>query len=120
MLARRESQIVIQKALLTALVLALVFSLPACGNNRRFDSQTWLKSNARERGRMAEALADSKLLVGQTVDEVRRVLGPPDIEYPTAFKYNIDLGWLFKKPETYGLLVYLDQHRNVREVKMVD
>lgn len=110
------------KTRLTLILLATVLLLPlmACGNNRRFDSQVWLNSNARERGRMAEDLANSKVLIGQTADEVRRVLGAPDTEYPTAYSYQIDLGWLFKNPKHYGVLVYFDASRRVREVKMVD
>lgn len=69
---------------------------------------------------MTEDLVKSKILLGQTADEVQRLLGQPDTTYSTALSYKIDLGWVFKKPETYGLLVYLDEKRRVREVKMVD
>ena len=34
--------------------------------------------------------------------------------------YKIDLGWPFKDQKHYGLLVYIDERRIVREVKIVD
>ena len=107
-----------QPALLILIALSLLTA--ACGNNRPFDSAAWVKSDARARGRMAEDLVHNKVLIGKTVDEVRRVLGPADLTYPTALQYKIDLGWLFKDPKHYGLQVHLDDHRLVREVKIVD
>ncbi len=102
------------------LVMTLVFLLAACGNDKWFDSAAWLKSDMRARGRMCDDLVKRKILIGQTADETQRLLGPPDKAYPTALSYKIDLGWLFKDPKHYGLLVYLDEKRIVREVKIVD
>jgi hypothetical protein len=105
---------------ITLLFLTLVFLLPACGNNKSFDSAAWLKGDQRARGRMCEDLVRRKILIGQTSEEAQRLLGQPDKVYPTALSYKIDLGWLFKNPEHYGLLVYLDENRKVREVRIVD
>jgi hypothetical protein len=107
-----------KSALLLMVVLALV--LAACGNNKTFDSAKWLQSNMRDRGRMCEDLVRSKILVGQTVAEAQRLLGPPDIVYPTALQYKIYLGWPLKDPLHYGLQVHLDENRKVLEVKIVD
>lgn len=102
------------------LVITIVFLLAACGNNRSFDSATWLKGDARARGRMSDDLVKRKILIGQTSDEAQRLLGPPDTAYPTALSYQIDLGWILKDPKHYGLLVHLDENRIIREVKIVD
>ena len=69
---------------------------------------------------MCEDLVRRKILIGQTAEEAQRLLGQPDKVYLTALSYKIDLGWLFKNPEHYGLLVYLDESRKVCEVKIVD
>ena len=102
------------------LLVFLTFSLVACGNNQQFDSAKWLRSNMRDRGRMCEDLVKSKILIGQTVTEAQRLLGPPDFTYPTAFQYKIDLGWPLKDPVHYGLQLHFDANRRVREVKIVD
>jgi hypothetical protein len=102
------------------LIMTSVFLLAACGNDKSFDSSAWLKGDARARGRMSEDLVKRKILVGQTADEAQRILGQPDKAYPTALSYKIDLGWLFKDPKHYGLLVHLDEKRTVREVRIVD
>jgi hypothetical protein len=102
------------------LIVALVFSLVACGNNRRFDSAAWLKADARERGRMADDLVKQGVLIGKSVDEAKGLLGAPDKDYGKALSYQIDLGWLFKDPKHYGLILDLDQNSYVREVRIVD
>ena len=94
--------------------------LAGCDNNRTFDSATWLKADARTRGRMSEDLVKSKILIGQTVAEAQLVLGQPDKVYPTALQYHINLGWPFKDPKHYGLQVHLTSDQRVREVKIVD
>ena len=105
----------------TALMLAVAVSfLAACGNNKSFDSEAWMKADRRERGRMSEDLVKRKILIGKTVDEAKRVLGQPDKDYVAALEYRIDLGWPMKDPIHYGLQVHLDQDRKVREVKIVD
>jgi hypothetical protein len=105
----------------TALLIVLLSSLlVACGNNRPFDSAAWLQGDARARGRMCEDLANSKVLLGKSVAEAKRLLGPPDIDWGRALQYKIDLGWAFKDPKHYGLQVHLDENRNVREVRIVD
>src|SRR5262245_18366184 len=96
---------------LAILILATIVLTAACGNNHQFDSATWLKSDARGRGRMAQNLVDSKSLLGKTVEDARQVLGPPGITYPSALQYKINLGWVFKDPNTYGLQVHLDEKR---------
>ena len=107
-----------KKALLW--VTTLIFLLAACGNDKSFESAAWLKGDARARGRMCEDLVKRKILIGQTADEAQRLLGQADKAYDTALSYKIDLGWLFKDPKHYGLLVYLDEKRTVREVRIVD
>ena len=102
------------------LLLTLMLLLSGCGNNRTFDSTAWLKADARTRGRMSEDLVKSKILVGQTVTEAQRLLGKPDLVYPTALQYHIDLGWPFKDRKHYGLQVHLNTDRSIREVKIVD
>ena len=102
------------------LVMTLVLLLPACGNDKSFDSAAWLKGDLRARGRMCDDLVKRKILIGQTADEAQRLLGQPDKAYATALSYKIDLGWLFKDPKHYGLLVYVDERRIVRDVKIVD
>jgi hypothetical protein len=105
---------------ISLLVLVSIFLTSACGNNRRFDSAIWLKSDARARGRMSQDLVDGKTLLGKSVDEAKAVLGQPDFTYPSALQYKIDLGWAFKESYRYGLQVHLDEKRFVREVKIVD
>jgi hypothetical protein len=105
---------------ITTVLLIAIFLLPACGNNHRFDSAAWLKGDRRARGRMSDDLVKRKILLGQTADEAQRLLGRPDTTYPTALSYKIDLGWILKDPENYGVLVYFDQNRIVNEVKIVD
>jgi len=61
-----------------------------------------------------------KILIGQTADEAQRLLGQPDKTYAGALSHKINLGWFLKDPKHYGLLVYLDERRIVREVKIVD
>jgi len=103
------------------LLVTTVFLLTACGNNKTFDSPAWLRSDARERGRMSEDLVKSKILIGKTADESLRVLGQPDTTYPTALVYKIDLGMPFKDdPKHTALQVHVDGDRTVREVKIVD
>jgi hypothetical protein len=102
------------------LIAALLLSLSACGNNKRFDSAAWLKSDARERGRMAEDLVRQGILIGKSVEETQRLIGAPDKEYGQVLSYKIDLGWIFKDQKHYGLQVHLDSGRYVREVKIVD
>ena len=101
-------------------VLAACCLLAACSNNHSFNSAAWLTSDARARGRMCEDLVQRKVLLGQTVDEAKRLLGPPDEDYGKALAYKIDLGWPFKDAKHYGLQVHLDENRSVREVKIVD
>lgn len=74
----------------------------------------------RERGRMSEDLVKRKILLGQTADDAKRLLGQPDKDYVSALSYRIDLGWPLKDPIHYGLQVHLDENRKVREVKIVD
>jgi hypothetical protein len=102
------------------LLITLVVWLGACGNNRSFDSSAWLQGDRRARGRMADDLIKRRILIGQSADEAIRVLGQPNIAYATALSYKIDLGWIFKSPEHYGLIVDLDEKRIVREVRIVD
>ncbi len=102
------------------LLVTLVSVLSACGNNKTFDSASWLKADPRERRRMSDHLVKSRILLGQTVDEAKRLLGQHDKDYATALEYRIDLGWPLKEPIHYGLQVHLDENRKVREVKIVD
>lgn len=102
------------------LVMAFVSLLAACGNDEPFDSAAWLKGDMRARGRMCEDLVERKILIGQTADEAQRLLGQPDKDHASALSYRIDLGWPLKDPKHYGLLVHLDENRNVREVRIVD
>ena len=102
------------------LVIAAISFLAGCGNNKSFDSVAWLTADTRSRGRMCEDLIDRRLLIGQPVSEAKRLLGEPDKTYASVLSYNIDMGWPFKDPKSYGLQVHLDQNSNVREVKIVD
>jgi hypothetical protein len=110
----------IRKTSTLLLVFTLILLLSACGNNRTFDSAAWLKADVRTRGRMSEDLVKSKILIGQTVSEAQRLLGKPDLVYPTALHYHINLGWPFKDSKHYGLQVHLNPDDSVREVKIVD
>ena len=100
--------------------IALLLLLSGCGNNRRFDATAWQNADARERGRMAESLVQSRMLIGKNADEAQRVLGKADVDYGNVLSYKINLGWLFKDPKHYGLQVHLDANREVTEVKIVD
>lgn len=88
--------------------------LAGCGNNESFDSTAWLKGDMRARGRMCEDLVKSKTLIGQTANEAQRLLGQPDKDYGAALSYRIDLGWPFKDPKHYGLLVHLDVGSSIK------
>jgi hypothetical protein len=103
-----------------ALLPALFMVAISCGNNRTFDSTSWLKGDARVRGRMSEDLVKRKLLVGQTATEARALLGPPDTDFGSVLAYKIDFGWPFKDPVPNGLQVHLDENRRVREVRITD
>lgn len=106
---------------LVLLVVVPIFLLAACGNNKTFNSAAWLKSDARERGRMSEDLVKSKVLIGQAADQAMRLLGQPDTTYPTALVYRLDMGMPFKDdPKHTALQIHLDGNRTVREVKIVD
>ena len=94
--------------------------LIGCGNNRSFDSATWLVSDARVRGRMSESLVSGKTLVGQSAEAAQRQLGLPEKDWGSVWQYQIDLGWPLKDPQHYGLQVHLDSERKVHEVKIVD
>ena len=90
------------------------------GNDESFASATWLASDARGRGRMSQDLVDSEVLVGLCEKQVVEMLGRPEKNWGSVHQYQINLGWIFKKPETYGLQVHYDQDRKVRRVKIVD
>jgi hypothetical protein len=94
--------------------------LLGCGNNKRFDSDLWLKADMRERGRMCEDLVKGKTLIGKSNDDTRRLLGEPEKDWGHVIQYNIDLGWPLKDPKHTGLQVHLDENRQVREVRIVD
>lgn len=117
---QNQKRLVVNTKTTLLLMICLVFFLAACGNNKSFDSNAWLQGDTRARGRMSDDMVKRKILIGQTVDEAQRLLGQPDKAYPTALSYKIDLGWLFKDPKSYGLLVYFDEKRIVSEVKIVD
>ena len=102
------------------LVLLLGCALTACGNNKPFDSVAWLKSDARERGRMSQHLVDSKLLIGRSLAEAKQTLGEPEKDWGRVIQYHIDLGWPLKDPQHYELQVHLDSDRTVTQVKIVD
>src|SRR5262245_9709280 len=78
------------------LIVIFACMLTACGNNRAFNSDEWLKGDRRSRGRMCEDLVGRRILIGQTEDEAQRLLGRPDTVYPRALSYNIDMGLPFK------------------------
>ena len=120
MMDRLGKQVLIRVRLISLLLLVSIFLTTACGNNRRFDSAVWLKSDARARGRMSQDLVDRSILLGKSVEEAKAVLGQPDFTYPSALQYKIDLGWAFKASYRYGLQIHLDEKRLVREVKIVD
>ena len=106
---------------LTLIVLAgILLLLPACGNNKSFDSAAWLKANARDRGRMSQDLVDRKLLVGKSVEQAKQALGEPQKDWGSVVQYDIDLGWLFKDPRHYGLQVHFEADQRVSEVRIVD
>ncbi len=106
--------------ILLLLLLAAVSISAACGNNQPFDSAAWLKGDARARGRMSEDLVNSKVLLGRSLAEARRLLGAPETDWGRVVQYQIDLGWAFKDPKHYGLQLHLDEEGNVREVRIVD
>jgi hypothetical protein len=120
MISKTNRPLITRTITSVSLVMALVSILTACGNNRQFDSTSWLKGDARARDRMSEDLVNRRILIGKTVDEAKQVLGTLDQTYPTALQYHIDLGWVFKNPIHYGLQVHFDEKRLVREVKIVD
>jgi len=102
------------------LVATMLLLLPACGNNKRFDSAAWLKADARERGRMSEDLVERKILVGSSFEQAKQLLGEPQQDWGRVIQYHIDLGWPLKDPQSYGLQVHFENDRTVREVKIVD
>ena len=108
------------KKTVTVFVVGFVLLSVACGNSRTFDSGAWLKADARERGRMSEDLVKRRILVGKSVEETQKLLGRADIDYGSALSYKIDLGYPFKDPKSYGLMVDLDANRIVREARIVD
>ena len=120
MIRRGNARVMTGVRSISLLVLVSIFLTAACGNNHRFDSAVWLKSDARARGRMSQDLVDGRMLLGKSVEEAKIVLGPPDFSYPNALQYKIDLGWAFKESHRYGLQVHLDEKRFVREVRIVD
>ena len=108
------------KKTVTVFIVGFVLLSVACGNSRTFDSGAWLKGGARERGRMSEDLVKRKVLVGKTAEETEKLLGRADTDYGRALSYKIDLGYPFKDPKHYGLIVDLDANQIVREARIVD
>ncbi len=108
------------KRAVTVFVVGFVLLSVACGNSRTFDSAAWLKADARERGRMSESLVKRRILIGKTAEETQQLLGRADTDYGQALSYKIDLGYPFKDPKHYGLIVDLDANRIVREARIVD
>jgi hypothetical protein len=106
------------RACTIALLIGLV--LLGCGNNKRFNSDVWLKADMRERGRMSENLVKGKTLIGKSNDETRRLLGEPEKDWGRVIQYNIDMGLPLKDPKHTGLQVHLDENHYVREVRIVD
>ena len=90
------------------------------GNDEPFDASKWHFSSARDRGRMAQHLVDGGSLIGLSKKEVVSKLGSPEIVWGSVHQYQIDLGWPFKKPTTYGLQVHYGPDGNVSLVKIVD
>lgn len=113
----------IRPHLLGVFLFIIAFTVAAAftglGNDVSFDSAAWRNASYRERGRMADDLIESRVLVGQSADVVTATLGLPEKPWGNVRQYQIDLGWPFKKPTSYGLQVHVADNV-VRELKIVD
>jgi len=73
-----------------------------------FSPDGWAAGDARMRGRMARDVMASRVLLGKSRDEVRRVLGPPDAVGVAGayYRYRVDVGyrWVLR-PVPYDLVV---------------
>ena len=61
-----------------------------------------------------------RILVGKSAEETQKLLGRADTDYGRALSYKIDLGYPFKDPKHYGLIVDLNANQIVREARIVD
>lgn len=79
----------------------------------RFSPEGWATGDARTRGRMVHDLMASQLLVGKSRDEVRRALGPPDVEglFGLSYRYRVDVGyrWVLR-PHLHDFVVRFYKH----------
>jgi hypothetical protein len=85
----------------------------------RFSPEKWGRGDLRLRGQMARSLASSRRLQNMTPQEVRAVLGAPDLEryLGQTLRYHVDLGyrWIIS-PYLYDLVVRFDKENRVMSV----
>src|SRR5690242_10803268 len=71
-------------------ILLLTILLSACDTpSKKFDSAEWKTGDATTRGSMAQALIDSKVLVGKSAVEVEALLGKPDLREADWYGYKV-------------------------------
>jgi hypothetical protein len=87
--------------------------------NKSFSAEEWRAAGMRIRGKMARDLAHSACLDGRSPNEVRELLGKPDVENSggQTIRYNVDIGyrWVFT-PVPYDVVVRFGKDERVVQV----
>lgn len=97
------------------LLLQVVF-LAACitdlkSNNLAFDAEKWKSGDMRTKGRMANNLQKSDMLIGKTKTEIEKLLGKDETSNsPNSWEYQIDFGYgVGTYSWTYNFKVIFDE-----------
>ena len=86
----------------------------ACGHP--FDAGRWREGDALVRGRMADEIISSRILVGKTHSEVVNLLGQAEYDAPSQLSYTIDLRTKASDPAYLrDLIVRFDEHGEAQD-----
>jgi hypothetical protein len=112
-----------------ALTAAILFAAVAVGYftpvirapllDTRFSSEEWARGDARSRGRMARDLVSSRQLMRKPREEVRSILGVPDVERfaGQTIRFRVDVGYRWVvRPYLYDLVVRFGKGDEVFQV----
>jgi hypothetical protein len=103
-------------------VVAVVYCTPLIRgplSDTRFSSERWLDGDVRVRGQMARDLVKSRQLQEKSPEEVRAILGDPDVERfgGQTIRYRVDVGyrWIVR-PHLYDLVIRFGKGDEVFQV----
>lgn len=105
------------KMVLRLILINLI--LLSCGknhqdsNDKKFDSEEWLKGNMKTKGEMTNNLLEINLLEGKNKSQVLTILGEPDQQTKSRIHYTVDPGIKYMNESwTYWLTVEFDTIEN--------